>query len=168
MAALVDNDLPRPNDGLEMFRTVWARSTNRPLVTYFDTQLTAADVDDRSTALADALNAEGFEVGDRLAILTQNDPAFIVAVLAAWKLGGVAVPVNPMYTERELAFLLIDTGSRALVCLEEMFGGVPESVVAGGDTDVVTTILVDREARGIAGSSPRLARSLSRPKIPPC
>lgn len=154
--AEVTGDLPRPADGLEMFRTVCARSATQSLISYFDAELTAATVDHRSSALATALREDGFEPGDRLAILTQNDPAFVVAILAAWKLGGVAVPVNPMYTERELAFLLIETETRALVCLEEEFEGVPRSVIDGGDTEVATVVLIDREA-ALFAEAPELA-----------
>ena len=36
----------------------------------------------------------------------------MIAMLAAWKLGAIVVPVNPMLKERELRYVLADSGPR--------------------------------------------------------
>ena len=77
---------------------------------------TAREVDRIAGQAAAALAAGGFGRGDRLAIYLQSVPEFVFAVIAAWKLGGVVVTVNPMYRERELAEVLGDSGAQVLVC----------------------------------------------------
>lgn len=149
----VADGLPRPADGLAMFR-VGRAAAIAPLVTYFDATLTADDIDVRSSALAVDLRGRGIGPGDRLGVLSQNDPAFVVAVLAAWKIGGIAVPVNPMYTQRELAFLLMDTGARALVCVDDSYVGAVTEVVEGGDTDIEEVVLVDPLAERLVSEPP--------------
>jgi len=72
---------------------------------------------ERSDALAVWL-AQDCHVARRshVAILLQNVPDFIVAVLAIWKLGAVPMPLDPMYKQQELGRLFADSGPCAVVC----------------------------------------------------
>jgi long-chain acyl-CoA synthetase len=125
---------------LEAFRASAARDPAVVAIRYFDGALTLADLDRASSALAAALVARGFRPGDRLALYLQNNPAFVVGLLGAWKAGGAAVAVNPMNKERELAYQLGDSGARALLCLDELYGSVARGVVGSGGTAVETVI----------------------------
>src|SRR4051812_20374090 len=58
--------------------------------------------------------------GDRVAVQLQNMPQWPIALLAAWKIGAAVVPVSPMYTPRERAVLLRDSGARVLIALDEL------------------------------------------------
>lgn len=98
------------------FRSVVARDPAKVVIRYFDGLITAAELDALSDALACALEEDGFGKGDRIGIYLQNVPHFVIASLAAWKLGGTVVTVNPMYQARELHDVLSDSGARTLVC----------------------------------------------------
>jgi long-chain acyl-CoA synthetase len=87
-------------------------------VAYFDGGLTYGELDSLSDGLARHLAARGFAPGDRLAVMLQNVPQFVVALLAAWKAGGAVIPVNPMYKQHELAHILTDAGAVGVVCSE--------------------------------------------------
>ncbi len=139
-----------------MFDAAREDGPDGPFLLYFDGVLTFAEVDERANALAKLLVDNGFGRGDRLAILTQNNPAFVVALIAAWKVGGIGVPINPMNTARELTFALIDTGATALVCLDSLYDEVARPVVESGETDVevVVTTSVDDWREPTPGSSP--------------
>ena len=52
------------------------------------------DLDRRSSQLAGALSARGVGWGDRIGLGLRNSPQFVLAALAAWKLGAVPVPVR--------------------------------------------------------------------------
>ncbi|GAB46974.1 class I adenylate-forming enzyme family protein [Mobilicoccus pelagius] len=135
---------------LDLFGSTVARHGGRPAVRYFDGTLTFRDLDERSSALAHHLLDQGFGAGDRLALYTQNDPAFLVGLLGTWKAGGVAVAVNPMNKARELTYLLTDSGAVALLCLDELWTDVAREVVEGGGTEVrivVTVSASDDQAR---------------------
>lgn len=125
---------------LAVFEATLGRSPDAVAIRYFDAALSFADLDTRSDALAVALVAGGFAAGDRLALYTQNNPAFVVGMLAAWKAGGSAVAVNPMNKQRELAYLLTDSGATALLCLAELHDAVAAEVIAAGQTQVRTVI----------------------------
>ncbi|MGH3462649.1 MAG: AMP-binding protein, partial [Kribbellaceae bacterium] len=113
--------VPEFTDALAMFRASAQRHPDSVAVRYFDGELTLRDVDEQSDAVAVALQAEGFQPGDRLALYLQNVPQFQVAMVAAWKAGGIVVPVNPMSKQRELSYLLTDSGATVLLCLEGLY-----------------------------------------------
>jgi long-chain acyl-CoA synthetase len=55
--------------------------------------------------------------GDRVALLLPNSPQSIITQLGVWKAGGIAAPMNPLYTERELERLLTECGAETAVVL---------------------------------------------------
>src|SRR5512134_3403005 len=55
-----------------------------------------------SSVLAGALVKLGVKPGDRVALLLPNCPQIILSFFGIWKAGGIVVPLNPLYTEREL------------------------------------------------------------------
>lgn len=66
------------------------------------------ELDDRVTRLAGALNRRGVGFGDRVLILMLNRTEFVEAMLAANRLGAIAVPVNFRMTPPEIAYLVSD------------------------------------------------------------
>ncbi|MCQ8831628.1 AMP-binding protein [Streptomyces malaysiensis] len=106
---------PRPSP-LHAFRDAVRSSPDHPALAYFDGRLTYREVDELSDGIAGYLAERGFRPGDRLAIMLQNTPHFVIALLGAWKAGGTVVPVNPMYKGAELAHILGDAEVSALVC----------------------------------------------------
>lgn len=113
-----------PLDALTLFRRAVERASNKPAIIYFDQKLTYHELDSLSDAFAAELAARGFVAGDRLAVFMQNMPQFLIAVLGAWKAGGIAVPVNPMNREREVSLIFADCRPKALVCLDTLYAEV--------------------------------------------
>ena len=83
--------------------------------------LTWRELDRASDAFAHALAAEGVKEGDRVALLLPNCPQFIIAELAAWKLGAIVAPQNPIYTERELEQSMNASASETVVVLTPFY-----------------------------------------------
>jgi long-chain acyl-CoA synthetase len=126
-------------NALDMFRAAVERDPDGAAVRYFDGVLGRRELDVQSDALACGLLARGFAPGDRLAVYLQNMPQFVVATLAAWKAGGVLVPINPMSRARELSHLLQDSGATVLVSLESLYGEVARDVVPRTAVELVIT-----------------------------
>jgi long-chain acyl-CoA synthetase len=140
---------------LAMFDATVRRCPDAVAVHYFDDALTHRELDGRSGAFGAALVERGVARGDRVALYLQNVPEFLVAVLATWKAGAIAVPVNPMLKEREVRTLLDDCEPVALVTLESLWRDVGRAAVAGTSVrTVVTTPEVQQLARTHAGQSP--------------
>ena len=136
-------------DALSMFRASVSRNPDGDIIRYFGGRITARELDELSDGFAVALAGLGVRAGDRVALYVQNVPQFVIAMLAAWKAGGIAVPVNPMNRARELDAVLRDSGARVLVCLEGLYRDVARAVIEDGglETAVVTTSELDYRAR---------------------
>jgi long-chain acyl-CoA synthetase len=140
---------------LAMFQATVRRVPDAVAIYYRDRALTFAGLDERSGAFAAALAQRGVARGDRVAVYLQNVPEFVVAALAAWKLGAIAVSVNPMLKEREVRTLLDDCEPAALVTLESLWAQVARAAVAGTSVRVVVTeAQVEELAREHAGQAP--------------
>jgi long-chain acyl-CoA synthetase len=79
------------------------------------TVLTWSQLDSRVSQAAAALRGLGLDEGDRVAIALPNGLDFPVVYFGALRAGLVALPVNPAYTGRELAHVLGDSRTVAVV-----------------------------------------------------
>ena len=162
----VPPDLPLPRQSaIDQFRATARRAAARPALYYFDRILSFAELDRLSSALAAALHDLGVGRGDRVALFLQNVPQFWIALLAAWKAGAIAVPLNPMFKQEELAYHLDDSGASVLVALESLYEEVGRAALQRtGVRHVITTSELDflgREGGApvpgiLAGSSKRM------------
>ncbi|MFB8207989.1 class I adenylate-forming enzyme family protein [Streptomyces sp. NPDC056010] len=98
------------------FRASVDRAPDHPALAYFDGRLTYRETDELSDSVAGHLAARGLERGDRVAIMLQNSPQFVLALLGAWKAGATVVPLNPMYKSAEVGHVLKDAQVTALIC----------------------------------------------------
>lgn len=98
-----------------MFEAAVRRHPDGVFIRYFDAGLTYAEVDRLSDAFAAGLEDHGFGHGDRLCAQTQSIPQSIIAMISVWKLGGVFVPMNPMYTAREIGLIFRDAEPKVFV-----------------------------------------------------
>jgi long-chain acyl-CoA synthetase len=114
-------------------------NAGRPLLWYFDTALTGKDLGRLSDAAASGLARTGVAGGDRVALHLQNVPQFVIALLAIWKLGGVAVPVNPMLRAAELRELLDDCRPVTLIGTDVDHDAVYREAVRGSSVGTVIT-----------------------------
>ena len=83
-----------------------AASPDHVLLAVDDARLTYAEAERRSAELAAALMARGAGAGMRVGLLFPNTPEFVVAWLAAARIGAVSVPLSTFSTSAELVGLL--------------------------------------------------------------
>ena len=88
-----------------------------PMLIFQDTEISYQQVESESDALAVALADMGVKKGDRVAVLFLNCPQEYIIFFAAWKLGAIVVPLNPLYTEFELESRLNDITAEVVVVL---------------------------------------------------
>ena len=119
--------LPEECTALDLFRAVPHEAA---ALTYFDRRIDYRELDRLSDLAAAALRGRGVGRGDRVAIVMQNTPAFVVATLAAWKLAAIAVVLNPMYRRPELVRLFADCTPSAVFCHDDQWDAVREAAAA--------------------------------------
>ncbi|MFF9854211.1 AMP-binding protein [Streptomyces litmocidini] len=96
-----------------------AKNPDAIALRFFDSALSAQEVDAASDALAAAFEARGTGRGDRVGIYLQNIPQYPLVLLALWKLGATALGLNPMYRRQELRRIIEDSGAVGVVCADE-------------------------------------------------
>lgn len=167
-----------PPTVLHAFREAAARAPERTALAYFDGRIGYAEADALSDSVAGHLGARGVRRGDRVAVMLQNTPHFVLAVLAAWKAGAVVVPLNPMYKSAEVRHVLRDSGAAALVCdgrawTAYLAGAARESavrtVLTASDLDFQTRNdprLFGPQPESDASGPPARSSSPARPGLP--
>jgi long-chain acyl-CoA synthetase len=73
-----------------------------PALLFMGNAISYGELEEQSNAFAAALCAMGVHKGDRIAVLLPNTPQMIVAEFGIWKAGGIAVLLNPLWTEHEI------------------------------------------------------------------
>jgi acyl-CoA synthetase (AMP-forming)/AMP-acid ligase II len=89
-----------------LIRRLAKQYREKTLIALEDDRLSYAEADARSSRLARGLLARGVAKGTRVAILMPNGPDWVVAWLAATRIGAIAVPLNTFFQVRELAWIL--------------------------------------------------------------
>ena len=112
-----------------LMRDSFQRFADRTAFTFMGRGMTYAEMDKLSKAFAAYLKGLGLTHGDRVAVMMPNVLQYPVVVAAILRAGFVVVNVNPLYTSRELSSQLKDSGSKAIIILEN-FAAVLEKCVA--------------------------------------
>jgi long-chain acyl-CoA synthetase len=87
---------------------------------------------------AAVLRASGVGPGDRVAVLIPNTPHFPLAYYGILALGATAVPVHALLKAEEIAYVLSDSGAKALICAAPLLGeGAKGAEIAGVDVFTV-------------------------------
>lgn len=118
-------------------------------------RFTFAEVNTRCNRVANGLLAAGIQPGDRVATLHKNSIEFIETYFAVAKIGAVMVPVNWRLVAGEIAYILEDSGARALVYDSDFDAAV--TPLAGGEHGG-NSIEHWLRCANDAGEAPRFAR----------
>ena len=81
-----------------------------------------AEVADASRSLACALQRLGVGAGDRVALILANYPEFVIAKYAISMAGAIAVPINILNRRDELQYVLEQSGTSALISMDQFRG----------------------------------------------
>ncbi|MXP19829.1 long-chain-fatty-acid--CoA ligase [Gordonia sp. HNM0687] len=104
-----------------------------------DTEITYAQLSGLAAKTAQWLRDLGVKPGDRVAVSLPNIPHMPVLYYGILWAGGVVVPMNPLYKDREFAHVLSDSGATAFFA----WNGVAEQAAKGAAEAGVQFIEVD-------------------------
>jgi long-chain acyl-CoA synthetase len=115
-----------------------------------DGRVTYAQFDAEADRVARALDRIGVQRGDRVAIAMGNVPHFAYAYFGILRAGAVAVPLNAMLSEPEVARVLTDSGARVLIGASP-FGDIAAAAAGGVPTVEHSFAVADWNALGPLG-----------------
>jgi long-chain acyl-CoA synthetase len=114
---------------VQLLEESFQKFADRNAYVCMDKFLTYAELDDYSRRAAAWLQSRGMQKGARVAVMMPNVLQNPIAIAAILRAGYTVVNVNPLYTPRELEHQLNDSGSEAIIVLEN-FATTLEQVLA--------------------------------------
>ena len=112
----------------QLLEDSFKRNASKPFSVCMDRWMSYGELDDLSAAMGAWLQSLELAPGARVAIMLPNVPQFAVTMAAILRAGYTCVNVNPLYTARELAHQLKDSGASAIVILENFAGTLAEVI----------------------------------------
>ncbi len=122
----------------------FSKYADRCAYSFMGKEMSFAQTDQDSLAMAAYLQSLGLSKGDRVAIMMPNVPQYPVAVAAILRAGLVVVNVNPLYTARELEHQLKDSGAKAIVIIENFASTLEKCITQTPVQHVVLAAMGDR------------------------
>jgi fatty-acyl-CoA synthase len=113
----------------DLLRRSAVRFPAKTALVYGRARWTYAELDRTVNRTANALAARGVGKGDRFALFSHNNDAFVVAYFALARLGAISVPINFMLGAEEVAYILRHAGATGLL-VEEALLPVAERAVS--------------------------------------
>lgn len=96
-----------------------------------------------SLKFANYLRSIGIEKGDRVAIMLPNCPQNAIAYFGILYCGAIIVQTNPLYTERELKYQMVNSSAKAIIALDLLYPRVTNVVKETSLEHVIITGIKD-------------------------
>lgn len=94
---------------------------DRVALTFYEHRMTYKQLQGFTRQVAGALFSAGVQRDDRVGIMLPNSPQYVGAFYGILRRGGIVVQVNPLYTEREIEHILIDSGTTVLFVYADLY-----------------------------------------------
>ncbi len=129
-----------PDTVYSMFSKTARRSPQKTALIFMGKRISFTNLQNMVAQFASGLVKMGVRPGDRIASLLPNSPQQVLAFLAVNLIGAIYVPINVMYKEEELSYVLSDSGATVLITLDLFL----DNFLAIQKDTSVSTILVTR------------------------
>ena len=116
---------------------------DHPAVVYLGTRFSYGEIKNMSGCFGNALVDMGIKAGQKIIIYIPNSIQWVVAWLGIQKMGGVSVPITPIYTPHDLKYIANDSGAEAIVCADTNFGYVTSVLPETKLKKVIVTKMAD-------------------------
>ena len=139
-----DVDISQYKSLVQLMEDSFKQHANRTAYSFMGKEVSYAETDSLSVALATYFQDLGLVKGDRVAIMMPNTPQYPITVAAILRAGLVVVNVNPLYTPRELEHQLKDSGAKAIVIIENFAHTLEQCIAQTPVKHVVLAAMGDR------------------------
>ena len=139
-----DIDATQYSSLVALMEEAFKKNASKVAYSFMGKEVTFGETDSLSVAFGAYLQSLGLSKGDRVAIMMPNVPQYPVTVAAILRAGFVVVNVNPLYTPRELEHQLKDSGSKAIVIIENFAHTLQQCIANTPVKNVVLCTMGDR------------------------
>ncbi len=126
-----------------LFDAMAARVPGNTALYYLGEQYSYGRLSKLIDRLAAGLVRIGVRKQDRVMLYIPNCPQWIIANFAINKIGAATVPVSPIYTAYEIAYMIEDAGIKTVICLDTNFVYVREVMKKTALERVIVTNLAE-------------------------
>ena len=95
-------------------------------IKFYQKEISYKELDLFSTLFASSLQQTGIHKNDRVAIMLPNCPQYIISYYGILKAGAIVTQINPMLLEKELSYLLNDSGAETIIVYEPLYPRIQE------------------------------------------
>ncbi|MBL7197569.1 MAG: long-chain fatty acid--CoA ligase [Candidatus Omnitrophica bacterium] len=88
---------------------------SKPAIIFGQKKISFSELNIFTDRLAQGLRESGVAKGDRVALLLDNSPHFIICYFAIMKLGAIVVPINHMFKSEEISYIISDSQIPTLI-----------------------------------------------------
>ncbi|RLQ91929.1 AMP-binding protein [Planomicrobium sp. Y74] len=113
-------------------------SPDKTAIHFMGKDVTYKELYDSAMKFASYLQGLGIKKGDRVAIMLPNSPQAVIGFYGILYAGGVVVMTNPLYTEREIAYQMKNSGAKAILAMDILY---PRISKVFKDTDLENVII---------------------------
>jgi fatty-acyl-CoA synthase len=120
------------------------RFPNKPFLVYYDTKVSFAEFHNEAERVAGYLEQRcGVRKGDRVLLLMQNSPQFMIGYYGILRANAVVVPLNPMNLTQEILRYAQDAGATTLLVSQELYSRVEPLLKSGALKHVIVAAYSD-------------------------
>ena len=119
-----DRDYQPQNSILEMFAAQCVRAPDSTAFVYGEEHLSYAELERRTNQLANYLQTIGVSPGTTVGVCLERSLDLVVALLSVFRTGGIYLPLDPVYPQSRLAFMLDDSRAQLLLTNTSMDAGL--------------------------------------------
>lgn len=137
-------DLPKSLDYPEVPIFTFLSDTAKKLpkktaIIFYGYKITFSELDEWANRFANALIDMDVKKGDRVGLLLENCPQFVISYYGALKAGAIVVPINPMFKEMEIEYQLNDSETETLITLDYLYPTVQKVLKKTALRNIIVT-----------------------------
>jgi len=135
--------LERDKTFINVLDEAFKKYATKTALLYLGRKISFAELKELVDRFATGLASLGIKENDKVMIYLPNTPQWIIAYLAVIRMGAAAVPISPIYTPVEVAYMSNDCGAETIICQDTNFGYVKEVMLKGNLKRCIYTNIAD-------------------------
>jgi long-chain acyl-CoA synthetase len=137
------NQSSGPDRIFDLFAQTAKRRADATAVVYLGTRYSYRRLEEMTRIFAAALADLGIRPGEKVMLYIPNSIQWVAAWLGIQRMGGVCVPITPIYPAHDVQYIANDCGAAAIVCSDTNFGYVKKAWPETGVRKVIVTRMAD-------------------------